>query len=154
MLGGSASAAVKVGVRIGGDGSLLGGGNTLGGGQTLGGGNTLAGSAGSSALGRTLSGATVPLPDLSAGQAGGAGAEMGSGIKCLGPCGAPKSLSEAASSSSSSSGATAGGGGGGQPLGGGGSREDAIKRLGKAAEAPKRDADYWNSLGGGNRMRD
>ena len=33
--------------------------------------------------------------------------------------------------------------------------EDAVRRLGKAAEAAqKRSDDYWASLGGGNKMRD
>ena len=32
--------------------------------------------------------------------------------------------------------------------------EDAVKRLGKAAEPPRRDAEYWNTLGVGKKMRD
>ena len=61
----------------------------------------------------------------------------------------PRSLTEA-SRQADGSGTAAGAAASGAKPG-----EDAVRRLGKAAEAAqKRSDDYWNTLGGGNKMRD
>ena len=138
----SPAAAVKVGVRIGGDGSLLGG-------------------AGGQVLGRTLSGATVPLAGLGASSSGGGGsagaAALGAGIKCLGGCGVPPSVSSASSAPTPAAGAAGSSSGDADMVdvsdAAAPPKTDGFKRLGLAAEAPKQGDDYWASLGGGNKMR-
>ena len=111
-------------------------------------------------LGRTLNGASVPLAGLGAGSSSSAsgGQVLGSGITCLGGCGVPSSLLSSAPSSSKGDSSMpdvsdAGEAGGGRTLGGGAPKGDGFKRLGLAAEAPKKGDDYWSSLGGGNSMR-
>ena len=156
LLGGGAGAGVKVGVRIGSDGTLLGPGQTLGGGQALGGGTSGGASSGGGYTlggGRTLSGAPVPASFGGAGQTlGGGSSSSGSsqfapGMKILGGGGAkamdtstPVDVSDAD-------------GKGGEGSSSGKIPEDAIKRLGLAAKEEKKGDDYWASLGGGNTMR-
>ena len=129
LLGGAAGANVRVGVRIGGDGSLLSPGDTSspagGGGYTLGG-------------GRTLSGAPVPA-------FGGGGQTLGGGATAGG------AAAGGAAAGSSGGGQTLGGGA--AAAGSSGGEADAVKRLGLAAQTPKATDDYWAGLGGGNTMR-
>ena len=143
LLNGGSGSAVKVGVRIGGDGALLGANDAPSpGGYTLGGGA------------RTLSGAPAPAAYAKpAGQTGGdgkvslgAGITMSGGGQTLGGGGGAGASSGAMAVDVSDS-------SGGAPGARRGIPEDAIKRLGLAAQGPKADDDYWASLGGGNKMR-
>ena len=161
--GGCDSTAPKLSVRIGGDGSLIGGSeNALGardtasnagtGTTTTAGAGTGTGS-GNSVLGRTLSGATVPLPDLSANQEQDGRGEIGSEMRCLGLRGATSSASDTAHHRTPDSDAN-NSASDGLALERIGSHADAIKRLGKAAETPARGDAYWASLGIGKKIRD
>ena len=140
---GTSTSDVKLGVRIGSDGLLVSvSGPVIGAQSKLG------------VFGRTLSGATVPLPDVSAGQLDAGGAELDAGVRRLSApvrCRPPWQGEIPSLHPSAIDGQT----GNGETMGDTKSKpEDAVKRLGKAAEAPRRDAEYWNTLGVGKKMRD
>ena len=146
--GGCNSTAAKLSVRIGGDGSLIGGSeNALGAHDTVSNAGTgtttttgTSSGSGDSVLGRTLSGATVLLPDLSANQEQDGRGELGSESNTA----HHRTLDSDANNSASD----------GPALERIGSHADAIKRLGKAAETPARGDAYWASLGIGKKIRD